>query len=198
MGNRKNKPRRGGEGIYRYMAFLGGAVFLLGALLSGCSSAPKGPAELVTLRTMAQTQLELANGEADQENYPQALEYLEEARRLAISIDHPALLVRVGLSRGNVLFYLGRTEDAAGEWNAALAEAEAAGEPELAALARIHIARGRLLAVSGAHGGTGAENTSRVAEEVRAQVGEELASLKTDRLGAALGWTVAGLAEKEL
>jgi tetratricopeptide (TPR) repeat protein len=147
---------------------------------------------------MAQTQLELANKEADQENYSGALEYLEEARRLALGIDNPALLVRTGLSRGNVLFYLGRAEEAGAEWNAALAEAEAAGEPELAALARIHIARGRLLAVSGAEGETGAANASQVAEEVRSLVGEELAVIKTDRLAAALGWTVAGLAEKEL
>jgi tetratricopeptide (TPR) repeat protein len=147
---------------------------------------------------MAQTQLELANRETDRENYGGALVFLEEARRLALSIDNPVLLVRTGLSRGNVLFYLGRAEEAAGEWQAALEEAEAAGEPELAALSRIHMARGRLLAASGSGGETEGENARRTAEEVRAQVREELDSLKTDRLAAALGWTVAGLAEKEL
>jgi tetratricopeptide (TPR) repeat protein len=197
MGNLKNKPSRTGEGFFRYTVFWG-AFFLFGVVLSACSSAPKGPAEIVTLRTMAQTQLELANRETDQENYQRALEFLEEARRLALSIDNPALLVRTGLSRGNVLFYLGRTEEAAGEWNAALAEAETAGDPELAALSRIHIARGRLLAASGPDGETGAGNTLRVAEEVRSRVGEEVASLKADRLAIALGWTVVGLAEKEL
>jgi tetratricopeptide (TPR) repeat protein len=139
---------------------------------------------------MAQTQLELAGREADQGNYEAALEFLNEARRFAISIDNPVLLVRTGLSRGNVLFYMGKTEDAAGAWQAALAEAEAAGEADLAALSRIHIARGRLLAAP--------PGETRIAEEVRSRVKEELAAIKTDRLALALGWTVAGLAEKEL
>jgi tetratricopeptide (TPR) repeat protein len=159
-------------------------------MVFGCSSAPERPAELAAFRNMAQTQLELANREADQKNYEAALNFVDEARRLATSIDNPVLLVRTGLSRGNILFYLGKTEDAAGAWKAALAEAEAAGEADLAALSRIHIARGRLLAAP--------SGTARIAEEVRSQVREELAAIKTDRLAAAFGWTVAGLAEKEL
>jgi tetratricopeptide (TPR) repeat protein len=179
------------------MFFFCALALLPGAVLSGCSSAPRRPAELVTIRTMAQTQLELANREADRENYQGALEFLDEARRLALSIDNPVLLVKTGLSRGNVLFYLGRTGEAAGEWDAALAEAEAAGDPELAALTRLYMARGRLLTVSGANGGS-AEDIRRTAEEVRSRAGAELALLKTDQLAIALGWTVAALAEKEL
>jgi tetratricopeptide (TPR) repeat protein len=180
------------------MFFFRVLALLPGAVLSGCSSAPQRPAELVTVRTMAQTQLEFGNREADRENYQGALEFLEEARRLALSIDNPALLVKTGLSRGNVLFYLGRTEEAAGEWEAALAEAEAAGDPELAALTRLYMARGRLLAASGVSGQAGAGGILRVAGEVRSRAGAELAVLKTDRPAIALGWTVAALAEKEL
>ncbi|MDR3138499.1 MAG: hypothetical protein LBT95_02375 [Treponema sp.] len=183
----KTKTGKGGEGFFRFRYLWGG---LWGVILLGCSSAPERPAELVTLRGMAQTQLELAGREADQGNYEAALEFLNEARRFAISIDNPVLLVRTGLSRGNVLFYMGKTEDAAGAWQAALAEAEAAGEADLAALSRIHIARGRLLAAP--------PGETRIAEEVRSRVKEELAAIKTDRLALALGWTVAGLAEKEL
>ncbi|MDR3171364.1 MAG: tetratricopeptide repeat protein [Treponema sp.] len=158
-------------------------VFGLGA----CSSAPKRPAAVVTLRNMAESQLELVNRAADQGNYEEALSLLEMARRLALSTDNPNLLIRTGLAQGNVLFSLGRQEEAAAAWNHALAEAEQAGERELAALTRIYMARSRLLT-------TGA----MAAEEVRTLVQGDMAALKTDPLNSALGWTVIGLAEKEL
>jgi tetratricopeptide (TPR) repeat protein len=158
------------------------AVFALGA----CSSAPERPAELVTLRNETETQLNLANREADRGNYEGALTFLEEARRLAASTDRPPLLIRVGLSQGNVLFSLGRIEEARACWNDALAEAEQAGEEELAAAGRIYLARGALLL---------GEETP---EKVIAAVSGELTRLSRDKLNSALGWTVIGLAEKEL
>jgi tetratricopeptide (TPR) repeat protein len=140
---------------------------------------------------MAETQLELSNREADKGQYETALELLAEGRRLALAADDPPLLIRAALARGNILFAQGHTALAAGEWDAALAEAEGAGEGELAALSRIVQARGRLLSVSGS-AGAGTE-----AEAVRALVNRELGRIKDDKLATALGWTVIGLAEKE-
>jgi tetratricopeptide (TPR) repeat protein len=163
-----------------------GGLVVLG--WGGCSSAPKRPAAVFVIRNMAETQLELANIAADQGRYNQALAALEEARRLAISVDDPGLLIRSGLSQGNALFSLGRAAEAAGVWEAALAEALRAGEGELAALTRIHIARSRLLSDSAGPG---------TAAEVKAQVTGEIGVIKTDKLAIALGWIVIGLAEKE-
>ncbi|MDR2758924.1 MAG: tetratricopeptide repeat protein [Spirochaetaceae bacterium] len=160
------------------------AVFVLGA----CSSAPERPAELFTVRNETETQLNLANREADRGNYEGALTLLEEARRLAASTDRPPLLIRVWLSQGNVFFSLGRVEEARALWNAALTEAERAGEEELAAASRIYMARGVLIL---------GEDTG-APQKVIAAVTEDLARLTSDKLNSALGWTVIGLAEKEL
>jgi tetratricopeptide (TPR) repeat protein len=145
---------------------------------------PKRPAERFTVRNVAETQLDLANHEVDQGNFERALNILDEARRLAISVDDPSLLARELLARGNVLYYQGDEAGAALLWEDARAEAEYTGETELAAMARIYLARGRLL--SGAN-----------AEEVRLAVSRELSVIKKDKLFIALGWTVIGLAEKE-
>jgi tetratricopeptide (TPR) repeat protein len=161
------------------------AVFAL-AVLAACSSAPKRPAEISLQRDLAVIQLELANKETDRGNYEQALDILAGAYRLAVSIDNPALLIRVELSRGNVLFYLDRGGEARAAWDAALAEADRVGEKELAAISRIYMARGRLLAYP------------QEAGEVLSLVQGEMASIKSDLPAIALGWTVTGLAEKEL
>jgi tetratricopeptide (TPR) repeat protein len=160
------------------------ALFVLGA----CSTAPKRPAELFTLRNETETQLNLANREADRGNYEGALALLEEARRLAVSTDRSPLLIRVWLSQGNVLFSLGRIEEGASLWASALAEAERAGEAELAAACRIYRAWGALRF---------AEGNTDLRELIRAVTGD-LALVKSDPLSGALGWTVIGLAEKDL
>ncbi|MDR2185458.1 MAG: tetratricopeptide repeat protein [Treponema sp.] len=153
-------------------------------LVLGCSSAPKRPAEIFVVRNMTETQLELANRAADQGRYAEALDLLQEARRLAVSADDPRLLIRTGLSRGNILFYMGRTGEAEEIWTAAQDEALAAGDEELAAVSRVYMARSRLL------GGAGAGT-------VWTQVQDELSRIKSP-LHTALAWTVTGLAEKEL
>jgi tetratricopeptide (TPR) repeat protein len=162
-----------------------GAVLAV-VVVAACSSAPQRPAEISTQRSMAETQLELANKEADRGNYEPALGILTEVYRIAVSIDNPVLLIRAELSRGNILSYLNRDEDAQTAWAAALSEADRAGDRELAAVSRIYIARSRLLADPG------------TAEEVRTQVREALAFVKTDLSSTALGWIVIGLAEKAL
>jgi tetratricopeptide (TPR) repeat protein len=118
---------------------------------------------------------------------------VSEAYRLAVSTDDPSLLVRVRLSRGNVFTHLGRGEEAQAAYTAALAEAEETGDRELAAICRIYMARSRLLAAL-AEGG----NTQAAAREVLAQIRPDIQAIKTDLPAAALGWIVAGLAEKEL
>jgi tetratricopeptide (TPR) repeat protein len=157
---------------------------LCGFLLVSCSSVPKRPAEVFVLQTMTETQLRLANTEADRGNYTEALSLLNEAWRLAVSTDRPALRIRVSISRGNVLFYMGRQREAEAVWEAAQKEAEAAGDRVLAAACRIYRQRSVLSADR--------------AEEVLAAVQAEMGEIKSDKLFTALAWTVTGLAEKEL
>jgi tetratricopeptide (TPR) repeat protein len=167
------------------------AVFFTALLLNAaCSTVPKRPAEIVKLRTMAESQLDLANKEADRGNYETALVLLDEARRIAVSVDDPSLRIRTGLSRGNVFFSLGRTEDASGAWEAAFSEAETTGRRDLSALCRIHTARGRLLSASPQDAGA--------ALAVREEVGREMGFIKSDAYYTAFGWIVAGLADKGL
>jgi tetratricopeptide (TPR) repeat protein len=137
------------------------------------------------VKNMVTTQLDLVHKAVDQGNYEQALSLLEEALRLAVSTDDPKLLIREGLSRGNILYALGRPEEADAVWNRALAEAEQAGEAELAAIVRIYKARSMLL------------TDGTTADTVKAQVHTELGAIGSDKLSLALGWTVIGLAEKE-
>ncbi|MDR2376499.1 MAG: tetratricopeptide repeat protein [Treponema sp.] len=167
-------------------------ALLLAALLfaASCSSAPKRPAELHSRRDGAERQLELANRQAEQGDFDGALALLELSRILAVTSDDISLRVRVTLSRGNIFFYQGKETQALSEWATALAEAEASGDAELSAVARIYQARGRLL--SAAPG-----EKRAMAAAVRDEVNAEIPRLKKDRLSVALGWTVIALAEKE-
>ncbi|MDR1587640.1 MAG: hypothetical protein LBS57_09305 [Treponema sp.] len=155
--------------------------------LAACSTQPKNPADVYDLRRQAETQLELAGRQADRGNYETSLVLLDEAMRLAVSVDDPGLRIRTGLSRGNVLFALNRSAAAAGDWETALDEAEKNGGRELIAVGRVHIARGRLLS-----GGD-----SNPAQSVLEEVTREMVNIK-DRLYLAFSWTVLGLSEKEM
>jgi tetratricopeptide (TPR) repeat protein len=172
----------------------GAAVFSL-SLFAGCSSAPKRPAETTGLRTAGERQLALVNQEMDRGNFETALGLLDEAWRIAVAADDLSLRVRTSLSRGNIFLSQGRREEADAEWAAALAEAErendGSDDRELAAVCRVYAARGRLLwAIRDGSG-------EQVAGQVKKQVEQDLGSIKNDKLSAALGWTVIGLAEKE-
>ncbi|MDR2393947.1 MAG: tetratricopeptide repeat protein, partial [Treponema sp.] len=159
---------------------------LSAGLLGGCSSAPRRPAAVFTVKNLASTQLALVHKETDRGNYEQALDLLEEVRRLAVSTDDPELLIREGITRGNILYALGHTAEAEAVWNRALAEAELVGAAELAGIVRIYKARSLLL------------RDGATAARVKAQVNAELAALGSDKPALALSWTVIGLAEKEL
>ncbi|MDR3303295.1 MAG: hypothetical protein LBS86_02680 [Treponema sp.] len=154
-------------------------------LLAACSSAPKRPAEVFTVRNVAETQLDLANKEVERGNYEKALIMLDEVKRLAISVDSPDILVREALIRGNVRYYLGDEAEATQLWDGARFEAERAGETELAAMSRIYLERSKLL------------NKSADAEAVRMAVSRELSVIKKNQLYVATGWVVIGLATKE-
>jgi tetratricopeptide (TPR) repeat protein len=164
------------------------------ALLTGCSSAPKGQPEIRSQRRGALDQLEAANREADRGNYENALLLINESRRQAISADDPSLIIRSGLSRGNILAYMNRDAESRADFDAALSEAQRIGDPELAALSRVYIARSRLLSAQAEGPGT----ANSIAAEIRTQVRKDLDLIKKEQNGAALGWTVVALAEKEL
>jgi tetratricopeptide (TPR) repeat protein len=154
-------------------------------LLAACSTAPKRPAEVFTVRNVAETQLDLAQKEADKGNYEKALTMLDEVRRLAVSVDSPAVRVREALLRGSAMYYLGNEADAIRLWENASVVAEQSGEVELAAMARIHLERGKLL------------NKSALPDAVLTAVNLELSVIKKNRLFIATGWVVIGLASKE-
>jgi tetratricopeptide (TPR) repeat protein len=163
------------------------------SLIPACSTKPKNPGDVFDIRRQAETQLALGSRQADRGSFDVALLLLDEALRLAIVADDPGLRIRVGLSRGNVLFSLGRGDDAEKAWNDALNEAERAGESELAAVSRVHIARGKLLSPAGVP----AADTS-AAQAIRDEVDRNLSQIKADRYYTAFAWTIMGLAEKEL
>ena len=135
---------------------------------------------------MAETQIALANKEADQGNFGDALALLAEAWRLAVMTDRPALRIRVNLARANALHALGRTAEAEKIWRDAEVEANFAGEPVLASASRTYRTRSMLL--SGRADPAGALAETQKEQEI----------LKSDKLLSAVGWTVQGLAEKEL
>jgi tetratricopeptide (TPR) repeat protein len=156
-------------------------------LISACSSQPKNTGDVYSLRKQAESQLDLGNKQADRGSLEIALILLDEAVRLAIAADDSGLRVRTRLSHSNVLFSLGREEEAMAGWNDALTEAERAGDAEWAAVCRVYIARGKLLSVDGRNAAIS------LRDEVQRAVG-----LIKDRFSVAFAWTVLGMAEKEL
>jgi tetratricopeptide (TPR) repeat protein len=161
----------------------------LGIVFSACSSAPKNPSDIFELRRRAELLLDQGNRQADRGSPGAALLLLDEAMQIAIAADDPGLRIRVGLSRGNVLFSLGLREESGDGWLEALTEAERIGNGELTAVSRIHFAWGRLLSSAG---------QADTAQSVRDDVNRDLAMVKSERLYIAFAWTVIGLAEKEL
>jgi len=153
-----------------------------------CSTRPRNSGDVYSVRKQAEAQLALGSRQADRGGLETALVILDEAMRLAIVADDPGLRVRVGLSRGNVLFLMGRGGEAEKAWNDALSEAERAANGELAAVSRIHIARGKLLSQEGAAG----------AQSVRDEVDRNMAQIRNDRYYTAFAWTIIGLAEKDM
>jgi len=157
-------------------------------LFFACSSAPKNPGDIYETRKDAETQLEMGTAQADRGSFATAMVFINEARRLAVITDNSSLLIRSGLTLGNVLSALDNADGAFDAWNKALEEANLIGNRELAAVCRIHIARGKLLSPDG----------KNAAQSVRDDVTRDLPMIKSDQMYIAFAWTVIGLAEKEL
>jgi len=161
------------------------AIIFFPAFLS-CSTSPKDTGDVYILRPQAEEGLESANKEAAKGNFEIALSLLTGYKRNAIITDDISLIVRVCLSRGNVLFSLGRIDEAFQEWDYALGEALLTGDQELLSVSRIFYARGNLL--------SGKAPVQSVLDEVN----RESVNVKKNRLYIAFSWQVKGLALSEL
>jgi len=168
-------------------------VFFLSVLwFSGCSSAPSKPAEILINRDTALKQLNYASELANRGQYENALYIVEDARRLAVSTDDPALRVKTSTGRGNILFSLNRNDEAFNEWETAAAEADSSGLPVLAALARIYSIRASLLLLDGQ------ADASARAEDLKTGLNRETAIVRSDSYSLAAANVTLGIAEKQL
>ena len=193
MRNVKSRKKQRLFSVTAFVFFLETVILFI--FFAGCSSAPKKPVEIFTSRSMAANQLNLANQTANQGRYEDALLILGEARRLALSTDDPQLRIKTSMGRGNILFALGRHDEAFGEWDAAAAEGDASGEGKLAALARIYKIRGTLVRLPNEKSGN---DTDAAAEELKTRLVREMAAVRSDSLSTAAGYVTLGLAEKQL
>jgi len=184
------------EDPMRLCASFSSICILLTVVFSGCSSAPKSAGEVFTDRNMAVQQLNLVNQTASHGRYDDALRDLTEARRLAVSSDDPYLRLRTSISRGDILFSLGRHDEAFSEWENASHEGDTSGEPVLASLARIYAIRAKLLLLAN-ETDTGTATDAAV-EELKAQLNREMAIVRNDDTSSAAGYAAMGLAEKAL
>ena len=179
----------------RHLIFTSLFSFLTFLLFFSCSSVPDRPEEVLTERNMVARQLDLANQTANRGRFNDALLILQDARRFAVSVDDPPLLVRTSISRGNILFALGRHEEAFLEWDAALEEAIMSGNSSLASLARVYDARGRLILLDNSAGN---ESYSAEVMEIRDQVRSLISTMESGSRDQAAGNLILGMAEKEL
>ncbi|MCL2412429.1 MAG: tetratricopeptide repeat protein, partial [Treponema sp.] len=155
-------------------------------LLSSCSSAPRNPGDIDIIRAQAEHWLETGNKEATRGNFENALLILTEAKRQAVLVDDISLIVRVCLSKGNVLLSMGRTDEAFSQWERAVFEAELLGDRELLAVSKIFLIRGNLT--------SGREPPQTVLSEVI----RESANLRSNRIFIAFAWQTRGLALRQL
>ncbi|MCL1993377.1 MAG: tetratricopeptide repeat protein [Spirochaetes bacterium] len=154
---------------------------------TSCSSRPRGDiGEVQTLRMLAESQLELGSREADRGNHETAFIFLNESRRLATLADDPGLLVRSSLALGNALLSAGHAAEAFDEWAFAERMAQAMPDAQLAAVSRVHAARGRLT--------TGTASAQAVLDDVN----REIAAITSDQLYLAFSWQVIGLSQRAL
>lgn len=162
-------------------------IFTLTALVS-CSSAPKDTGDVVGIRILAEREMAIGNGEAAQGNFENALAILRESNRKAILVDDVSLMIRSGLSLGNVLFTLGRPEEAFSEWENSIMLAQMHDLTELLSISRIYLLRGRLL------------TDSSIARQILDEVESEVANIndRNDPLYVAFSWQVRGLALRDL
>lgn len=151
-----------------------------------CSSQPKNPGDIVELRLLAEKELALANREAGRGNFETSHVLLKECKQRAILVDDTSLMIRCGLSLGNLLFSLGSADDAFAELEQAVALAEKYANRELLSVSKVYLARGRLV--------SGRVSAQSLVDEVN----REAANIKSDKLYIAFSWQVKGLLLREL
>lgn len=154
-------------------------------LLWACSSAPSRPAEILTERNLASSELEAAYRNMNGGGYNDNLTYITDARRRAVAVDDPELRVETSIALGAAFFSNGEVDGAIAEWERAEKEAEEESLEELAALSRVYLAKGRLKKNGGQNG----------AEISKAILGE-MDSLSANKMYTAFAWQTLGLAKK--
>jgi tetratricopeptide (TPR) repeat protein len=169
------------KGVHCYL--IAAAALLL---TISCSTKPKNPTDDFSIRSQAEAALKLGITEADRNKYDAALQLLAECKRQAVLTDDPSLIIRSGLSLGNVLFALGREDEAFTEWGASVSLAEELADRDLLSVSKIHLSRGSLLSKR--------QSAQTVLEEAR----REAANIKSDNLYIAFSWNVRGLALREM
>jgi len=170
---------------FSFKAFLFAAI-LIAAMIVSCSSAPKDAGDINDLRARTEKEMDFGNREAGRGNFETAYQILLECKRKAILTDDSSLMIRCGLSLGNVLFSLGRADEAYAEWEQSVSLAERHGDRELLSVSKVYYARGRLV--------SGISSAQSVLDEVN----REAANIKTYNLYVAFSWQVRGLALREL
>ena len=190
-------PSPGNHFSGKAAVFFLSVVMFLPAFFTGCSSAPRRPNEVFVIRNSAANQLNLANYNASQGRFADALLILEDAWRLVLSTDDPPLRVNTKISRGGILFSLGRYDEAQAVWERASAEAEDSGFHILAARARIYSIRARLVYLSNTHPEGGAAVDAE-ADQLGERVRQEMAVVRSDPSSLAAGYITLGMAEKQL
>jgi len=160
-------------------------LFITAILIFSCSTKPKDSGDVFIIRNQTEKEFAIANKEAGRGNYEAALGLLEECKRKAISVDDTGLIIRCGLSLGNVLYSIGK-DTAFTEWEKTLQLAQKHGDEELKAISIIYYARGMLL--------SGKTQAQTVLDEVN----REAAKIKNDKLYIAFSWQVKGLAYRAM
>jgi len=155
-------------------------------IFPSCSSSPKNPGDIFILRNQAEAGLVAANYEASRGNFNTAFTLLAEFKRSAVLVDDLSLIIRICLSLGNVLYSLGRVDEAFIQWDRALNDAKLLNDAELLSLSKIFYARGNLL-------------SGRISPElILNEVILESANIKKDRQYIAFSWQVRGHALRML
>jgi len=183
--------------VHRLSFFFFLFPFLFALCSLGCSSAPKRADEIFFERNTAAKQLALANTYAGQGRFEDALYILEDAWRLVLGTDDPTLRVKTTVSRGSILFSLGRQTEAFQAWESAAAEGDAWGEHIAAAQARIYEIRARLVLL-GNDSPDGGPAADAAARELKTRLSREMDAVKADSHSTAAAYVTLGLAEKQL
>ena len=190
-----NDGRRKVNRLFFFIFHFSFFIFLL-----SCSSAPKKATEIFVIRNTAANQLNLANETAAHGRYEEALVIVDGARQLAVSADDPLLRIKTSMSRGNILFSLGRESQALQELESAAVEADAAGERVLAAQARIYIIRASLMQLTAENPADNGGGNAAAAgiEEYKESLTREMAAVRSDQNASAEAYVTLGMAEKGL